>query len=212
MFETPEELYCLDHSGPQSILLAELERITLMRSVYPRMISGALQGRFLSFISRMVCPLRILEIGTFTGFSALCLCEGLQPGGKLVTIDCNPEIETLARQFFDKSQWSSQIELIIGSALDVLPTIDEPFDLIFMDADKENYPAYLAFSEKLLKKGGLLLADNVLWGGKVLDPGEPRQKETRGIMAFNNRLAEMPNMEVLMLPLRDGLTLARKKS
>lgn len=212
MFETPEEQYCISHSTPQSALLAELERTTLMRSVYPHMISGELQGRFLSFISRMAQPSRILEIGTFTGFSALCLCEGMQPDGRLITVDSNPEIETLARKYFDRSRWSKQIELIIGPAPEVLPSLKEKFDLIFIDADKENYPVYLTLSEKLLNTGGLLLADNVLWGGKVLDPEEPRQKETRGVVTFNDRLASMPNMEVLMLPLRDGLTLARKIS
>lgn len=210
MYEDPTEIYCIDHSTPQGQLLDGLERTTYMRSVYPRMISGTLQGRFLSFISKMVNPGRILEIGTFTGFSALCLCEGLQSTGELITIDNNPEIESIARHHFNSSPWAHQIKLLIGDARSLIPQLQGDFDLVFLDADKENYPAYYHLVKQLIKPGGLLLADNVLWGGKVLDAVHNSDKETRGIVAFNQILANDPSMEVVMLPLRDGLTIARQ--
>lgn len=204
------EEYCISHSSPQSSLLCELERKTLLRSVYPRMISGALQGRFLATVSQMVQPFTILEIGTFTGYSALCLCEGLKPGGRLITIDNNPEIETLARSFFERSDYNQQIEFIIDDAARRMEMLMPPFDLVFLDADKENYPRYLTLASRLLNKGGWLLADNVLWGGHVLDASRKNQKETKGVVVFNQMLANDPQYQVVMLPLRDGLTLARK--
>lgn len=212
MFQNPEERYCISHSTSQSSLLADLERLTYLRSAYPHMISGALQGRILAMISQLVKPLRILEIGTFTGYSALCLCEGLQPGGSIVTIDNNPEIETIARSFFSKSLWKDQIDLKIGNAATIIPELNQRFDLIFIDADKENYPVYYSLAVKCLNPDGLLLADNVLWGGKVLQPDTHHDKETKGVLAFNQLLASDPGMEVVMIPIRDGLTLARKIS
>ncbi len=212
MFQNPEEKYCISHSSPQSRLLADLERLTYIRSAYPHMISGALQGRILAMISQLVKPLRILEIGTFTGYSALCLCEGLQPGGSIVTIDNNPEIETIARSFFSKSLWKDQIDLKIGNAVTIIPELNQRFDLIFIDADKENYPVYYNLVVSCLNTGGLLLADNVLWGGKVLQPDAHRDKETKGVLTFNQLLASDPGMEVVMIPIRDGLTMARKIS
>lgn len=210
MYEDQTELYCIEHSSAQSQLLNGLERTTCMRSVYPRMISGTLQGRFLSFISKLVNPTRILEIGTFTGFSALCLCEGLQPDGELITIDNNPEIETIALHHFNNSPWAHRIKMMIGDAQTLLPRLHDRFDLIFLDADKENYPNYYPLVKRLLNRAGLLLADNVLWGGKVLDQEHNTDKETRGIVAFNQMLANDRDMEVLMLPLRDGITVARQ--
>lgn len=210
MFYNPLEEYCLAHTTPQSDLLRELERTTILRSAYPRMISGALQGRFLSAISQMIKPKAILEIGTFTGFSALCLCEGLASHGELVTMDNNPEIEEFAKSFFNRSPFKNQINFVLGEALDVLNTLTTRFDLIYLDADKTQYPEYFVQADRLLLPGGWLLADNVLWGGKVLDSDIPKQKETKGIVTFNQLLASHQRYQVVMLPLRDGLTLARK--
>ncbi|PKP28084.1 MAG: methyltransferase [Bacteroidetes bacterium HGW-Bacteroidetes-22] len=212
MFQNPEETYCIAHSTAQSKLLADLERVTFLRSAYPHMISGALQGRVLAMISKLVKPLRVLEIGTFTGYSALCLCEGLQPGGSVITIDNNPEIELIAKSYFSQSLWKDQIELKIGDAVTILPTLNQGFDLIFIDADKENYPVYYALAVSLLNSGGLMLVDNVLWGGKVLQPAVHHDKETRGVLSFNQLLVNDSAMEVVMIPLRDGLTMARKVS
>jgi len=205
-----EEAYCTEFSSPESQLLAEIARYTWTTQNYPRMLSGHLQGRLLSLISRLKSPRHILEIGTFTGYSALCLAEGLPKDGQLLTIEKNPELEEPVRAFFARSPYASQMEIHIGNALEKLPFIDFAPDLVFLDADKEEYPEYLLACEPIMQPGSILIADNVLWGGKVLHETSP-DKETRGIRAFNRMISERPEWDVVMLPIRDGLLVAQKK-
>lgn len=210
MFDSPIEAYCRQFSSQPSSLLSELERTTYIRSVYPKMLSGALQGRLLSFVSKLVAPKRILEIGTFTGYSALCLAEGLQDDGELITVDSNPEIESIARLFFEKSTYSSQIKFILSDAADYLAGNDMIFDLIFLDADKR---AYLDYFNQLIPHthvGTLIIADNVLWGGKVLDLEKNHDRDTLAVHAFNSAVSEDVRFEKVLLPVRDGLTFIRR--
>ncbi|PKP53642.1 MAG: methyltransferase [Bacteroidetes bacterium HGW-Bacteroidetes-1] len=197
------------HSTPPSEVLKELYRQTYLRTVYPRMASGPLQGKFLEFITHMIKPDKILEIGTFTGYSAISLCAGLSKTGTVTSIENNEELEPLIRQFFFKSGLMDRIDLIIGDAKEIIPTLNEEYDLIFLDAGKDAYPLYYPMLIKKLKLGGFLLADNVLWGMKVLDE-KANDSETLGIQTFNRMVAEDVNVEQVMLPLRDGLFLIRK--
>jgi caffeoyl-CoA O-methyltransferase len=208
-----EELsrYCLLHSDAEDELLKEVARQTHLRTLQPRMLSGHLQGNFLSMLSRLLRPGYILEIGTFTGYSALCLVKGLQPGGKLITLDNNPETGLLAKGFFARSEQQAQIDFIIGDAADEIKKLDYALDLVFIDADKKNYSLYYDLVFDKLNPGGVILADNVLWSGKVLDLGKNRDADTLAIDAFNKKVAADKRVEKLLLPLRDGLTLIRKK-
>ncbi|MGZ3866122.1 MAG: O-methyltransferase [Bacteroidia bacterium] len=203
--------YCLRHSDKEDELLNEVGRQTHLRTTQPRMLSGHLQGSFLSMIAILAKPLNILEIGTFTGYSALCLAKGLQPNGKLITIDTNPETALLAQDFFKRSAYSKQIEFILGKALEVIAKLPQNFDLVFIDADKKNYATYYDLVFDKLNKGGLILADNVLWSGKILDLQKNKDEDTLAIDAFNKKIAADTRVEKLMLPLRDGVTLIRKK-
>lgn len=174
----------------------------------PRMLSGHLQGRVLAMISRMIQPKRILEIGTYTGYSAICLAEGLQPGGKLITIDVNEELEDMVRKNFEKAALSAQIDFRIGNAVDIIPQLNEKFDLVFIDADKENYSRYFDLVIDNVNLNGIILADNVLWSGKVLD--EKPDKDTKAIIGFNRKVAEDERIQNVLLPIRDGIMMMRK--
>lgn len=203
--------YCNRHTSPESELLQRLNRETHAKVLNPRMLSGHLQGRLLAMISKMMQPSLILEIGTYTGYSALCLSEGLQPNGHLITIDINDELEDFARSFFDQSPYAENIRQVIGDATTIIPGLQEEPDLVFIDADKENYPIYFDLVFPKLKKGGIILADNVLWSGHVLKPDDKQDHETAQLTRFNEMVCKHPDAEVVMLPVRDGLSIIRKK-
>lgn len=197
------------HTSPENEVLKELKRQTHLKVLMPRMLSGHLQGRFLAMFSHMLQPYRILEIGTYTGYSALCLAEGLQDNGKLVTIDKNEELEDFANNFFAKAGLAHKIEMLIGNALEIIPMLQETWDLVFIDADKLNYPKYYEMVLPQVRKGGWIIADNVLWSGKVADT-QYIDKDTAALRAFNNLVQNDTRVENLLLPLRDGLMIARK--
>lgn len=203
--------YCEKHSKPHSDLLQKLERETHLKTTSPQMISGQLQGRFLSFLSHLIRPSYILEIGTFTGYSALCLAEGLPDNGKIITLEANEEMELMAKRFFDESEWASQIEMIIGNAEDVIPTLDYEFDLVFIDAKKTDYSLYYDLIIDKVKSGGVILADNVIWYENILDKKLLKNKKTASLHAFNEKLLADERIDNFILPLRDGLNIARKK-
>ncbi len=211
-FEFPERInrYADAHTSEVDLLLQELYRTTHLKTVHPQMISGKVQGQFLSFISRMIRPYRVLEIGTFTGYSAYCLAQGLRENGKVVTIEVNEELEELLRDFFAKAGISDRTELLIGDALEILPTLEEKFDLVFIDADKEHYPEYYEYCLNALNSGGYLLADNVLWGGKVAEE-QPPDQTSRILHSFNALVQNDPRVENVFLTIRDGLLLILKK-
>ncbi len=190
-------------------LLQELSRETHLRVLRPRMLSGHFQGRFLSFISKLKSPEYILEVGTYTGYSALCMAEGIRKGGELHTIDINEELYDLQRRYFDRSGYGEQIKQHTGDALDIIPSLNIKFDLAFIDADKENYHTYFDLIIHKMNKGGLILSDNVLWSGKVVEKVEPNDKSTIALLEYNKKLKEDPRVETLMLPIRDGLTICR---
>jgi predicted O-methyltransferase YrrM len=208
---TPEmEQYILEHSDAQDDLLYELYRETHKKVLHPRMLSGQLQGKLLEMISKMIRPSRILEIGTYTGYSAICLARGMTEGGMLHTIEINDELKDFIEHYLERSGMNDRITLHIGDALHTMENIREDFDLIYIDGDKREYPGYLKISRKKLRKGGFLLADNVLWDGKVVDP-DIEDPHTRGIHQFNEQVKQDQNLEKMMLPLRDGLMIIRKK-
>ena len=192
-------------------MLKELNRQTHLKVLQPRMLSGHFQGRFLSMISKMIQPISILEIGTYTGYSALCLAEGLKKGGKLTTIDKNAELEAFVRNFFEKSAYSENIEFVIADAMEYIPSINQSFDLVFIDADKGNYLNYYKLVIDMIPSGGYILADNVLWSGKVIDEKSMNDKDTKAIMEFNQFVMNDYRVENVLLPIRDGLFLIRKK-
>ena len=209
------EEYISNHSTPENDILASITRETHLHVLNPHMLSGHVQGRVLSMISFMLCPRRILELGTFTGYSALCLAEGLAEGGKVVTIEHNDELEDTIRRNFAKSPLSDRIELIIGDAKEILSNVQCPisnvqYDLVFMDADKREYCAYLDLIYPLVPVGGFILADNTLWDGHIIDPAYDKDKQTLGLRAFNDKVAADERFEQVILPLRDGLTIIRK--
>jgi predicted O-methyltransferase YrrM len=202
------EEYARLFSDPESDLLKELDRETHAMILQPRMLSGHLQGRFLSFISKILRPNFILEIGTYTGYSALCLAEGLKPEGKLITLDVNEELEKFTRSFFDRSEFGPQIDYRIVDAKNEIPTIDGPFDLVFIDADKRNYALYFDLVIQKMKAGGIILVDNVLWNGKIVDE-KAQDKSTQALRDFNQKCLEDPRVEKVLVPLRDGLLMMR---
>ncbi len=209
----PEKLddYIVDHSQKEPELLQQLSKETWQKVLAPRMLSGHFQGRVLSLISKMVNPKYILEIGTYTGYSALCLAEGIQTKGQLHTIDNNEEIFDLQRKYFDKSIYGNQIIQHIGNALNVIPSLDITFDLVFIDADKKNYPNYLEIILPKLKRGSIILSDNVLWTGKVIEPLQKGDQDTKALLEYNKMINEHSQLETVLLPIRDGLTLTRVK-
>lgn len=203
------ENYIRDHSEDEPRLLQELTRETHLKVVQPRMITGHFQGRVLSMISKLVHPKNILEIGTYTGYSAICLAEGLQKDGRLHTIDINEELTELQRSYFDKSGFGKQIIQHTGNALDVVPNLDMKFDLTFIDAEKTSYVHYFEAVIQKMNPGGIILSDNVLWSGKVVEPLDPKDRATSILMHYNKKLKEDPRVETVLLPIRDGLTLCR---
>jgi len=209
----PEELdeYVVAHSENEPQLLQQLTRETFQKILQPRMSSGPYQGRVLSMISKLIQPKHILEIGTFTGYSTLCLAEGLKPEGSLDTIDINEELFDFQRKYFDASEYGEQIVQHLGNALDIIPTLNKTFDLVFIDADKDNYINYFHLIVDRLNSGGIILSDNVLWSGKVIQTLDPKDKMTKAVLDYNTLLKEDDRVETVMLPIRDGLTLSRKK-
>jgi predicted O-methyltransferase YrrM len=200
--------YAEAHTSPESNLLKHINRQTYADVLRPQMLSGHLQGRLLSMISHMIQPKIILEIGTYTGYSALCMAEGLKPDGKLITLDVNEELEGRVREYFSHSPFGSRIDYRIGSALEVIPQLTERFDLVFIDADKENYSRYYDLVINRVNLNGFILADNVLRSGKVLD--EKPDKDTRAILAFNEKVHQDERVENVLLPVRDGIMVVRK--
>lgn len=202
--------YIEAHTTPESDVLAQINRDTHIMTLKPRMLSGHLQGRMLAMISQMVRPSRILEIGTFTGYSAVCLAEGLQEGGKLITLDINEELEDRVRRYFELAGLSKKIDYRIGNALTIIPTLNEMFDLVFIDGDKENYARYFELVVGNVRPGGFIVADNVLWSGKVI--GGMSDKKTSSIVAFNAMIQRDSRVENVLLPVRDGIMIMRKVS
>lgn len=209
----PEKLddYVVRHSEDEPALLKALTRETYQKILQPRMLSGHYQGRVLSVLSKLIRPKSILELGTFTGYSALCLAEGLDKNGVLHTIDINEELVAFQRTYFDKSGYGSQIIQHLGAALDIIPTLDTSFDLVFMDADKPNYINYFHQIIDKLNPGGVILSDNVLWSGKVTEAVDPSDISTKIVLEYNTLLKEDPRLETVLLPIRDGLTVSIKK-
>ncbi len=206
------QAYCELHSTEEPEVLKKLNRATHAQVLQPRMLSGHLQGRFLAMISALVRPKYILEIGTYTGYSALCLAEGLAEGGKLITIDVNPELEDMVHHFVKEAGFENKIQMIIGDAYQVIRTLPQTFDLVFIDADKASYSKYFDLIIDKLAPGGLILADNVLWSGKVIDEKSlAKDKDTQLLDAFNKKVQADPRVDCMLLPLRDGMMLIRKK-
>lgn len=201
--------YSEEHTSAESALLKHIVRQTHLKTLAPRMLSGHLQGRFLSLLSKMMQPKRILEVGSFTGYAALCLAEGLAPDGILYALEGNDELENMLKTHFEASEYASKIQLIIGDARKVIPTLDEVFDIVFIDAGKRDYPEYFDIVIEKVRSGGLIIADNVLWSGKILD--EKKDKDTTILDTFNKKVRDDDRVENLLLPLRDGLMIAMKK-
>jgi predicted O-methyltransferase YrrM len=202
--------YAERHTSLESDVLKRINRHTHAHVLMPRMLSGHLQGRVLSMISHMVRPARVLEIGTYTGYSAVCLAEGLQPEGKVITVDINEELEDTVRQYFRDAGLERKIDYRIGNALEIIPSLEDTFDLVFIDADKENYSRYFDLVIGKVRQNGFILADNVLWSGKVLD-AKP-DKDTRAIVEFNRKIQDDRRVENVLLPIRDGIMMIRKVS
>lgn len=211
MFSKELEKYILNHIDPEDEVLWELDRETHLKVLGSRMISGHLQGAVLTMIAKMIRPETILEIGTFTGYSAICLARGLQSGGKLITIEIDDELENLAARFIKKAGLENTIEQRIGPALEIIPKLSGPFDLVFIDAHKPEYSAYYEAVFDKIKTGGYIIADNTLWSGKVTEKPAADDFQTNGILAFNSLIKNDSRVEKVILPLRDGMTLIRKK-
>lgn len=206
------EQYLLSHSDPESPLLRELDRQTHLRTLQPRMISGHLQGSLLRMMVRMARPRTVLEVGTFTGYSALCMAEGLdRPGARVHTVEVNDELEPLIRSFFARSPCADRLVLHVGTLADALAEIGAPLDFVFIDADKRQYADYYEALLPRVRRGGFILADNVLWDGHVLRPPRPADHHTRALRDFNDRVAADARVEKVMVPVRDGLTIMRKR-
>lgn len=202
--------YSESFSTPEPAVLEELNRETHLKVLYPRMLSGHLQGRMLSMFSKMLRPKRILEIGTYTGYSAICMAEGLVEGGKLITLDINAELEEMVTRYAEKAGFADKIEMRIGDAREIVPGLDEEFDLVFLDADKGSYTHYFDLVLPKMPSGGMIIADNILWSGRVLNPKE-NDKETRGLKNFAEHVAKCEKVEQVLMPVRDGIMLIRKK-
>jgi predicted O-methyltransferase YrrM len=208
----PEEIdnYATLHTKAENSVLAELNRYTHLNVLKPRMLSGHLQGKILETFSRMLKPQRILEIGTYTGYSAICMAQGLTNDGILHTIDVNDELEPLIKEYVEKSNLSKKIKLHIGKALEIIPQLDDTFDLVFIDADKENYANYYDLVFDKVRPGGLIIADNVLWSGKVTMPESEMDEETLGLHRYNQKVLNDARVDNTLLPVRDGLMMAIK--
>jgi caffeoyl-CoA O-methyltransferase len=204
------EQFLLDHTSTEDPVLEDLYRQTHIRFVNPNMSTGHLQGKLLEFISLMVRPSNILEIGTFTGYSTICLARGLQQNGKLITIELNDELTAFARSYFIRAGIESKVTQMTGKAQDIIPTLDQMFDLIYIDGDKREYTEYFKLAIDKVKPGAFILADNIIWGGKALD-GEISDPQSEGIIAFNEMIKKNSTIEKVTIPIRDGLMLIRKK-
>lgn len=202
------ERYVQQHSEQEPELLQQLARETHLKVLQPRMLSGAYQGRLLALLSKLVSPMQVLEIGTYTGYSALCLAEGLHPKGRIDTIDMNEELTDMQRSYFNASGFGNQIFQHLGNAAEIIPNLSGTFDLVFIDADKEQYPLYFDLIVDRVRTGGLIIADNVLWSGKVLE--KTADEATQALQIFNKKVVDDVRVETLLLPVRDGLTLLRK--
>ena len=205
------EQYALDHSEGESALLNELNRQTHIKVIQPRMLSGHLQGRILSLLSQSIRPKIILEIGTYTGYSALCMAEGLLKNGQLYTIDNNKEIAPFAKKYFNKSSYKNLIKMIVGNALDIIPDLNLKWDLVFIDADKENYSNYFDAIIENVNQGGMIIADNVLWSGKVTKPTSKNDVETQALKSFNEKVHSDSRVSNVLMPVRDGMMIMIKK-
>jgi caffeoyl-CoA O-methyltransferase len=204
-------LYCENHSTQEDALLRKIDRETQLKVLKPRMLSGALQGKMLELFTKMINPKIALEIGTYTGYSAICIARGLGNSGKLITMDINDELETMVREFFEESGLAEKIDYRLGNALDILPDLEGPFDMVFIDADKINNEKYFDLIIDKTSQGGIIMADNVLWSGKVLvKKGQKIDKDTKAILDFNAKINEDPRVENVLLPIRDGIMMARK--
>ncbi|MAD97659.1 MAG: methyltransferase [Flavobacteriaceae bacterium] len=209
----PDEIddYVVKHSQQEPTLLKELQRETWQKVLSPRMLSGAFQGRVLSLLSKIIIPKTILEIGTYTGYSTLCLAEGLPQDGKIITIDKNEELQYIQQKYFEKSGLQAKIEPLIGNALNIIPGLSDTFDLVFIDADKANYINYYNLVVPQMKSGGIILSDNVLWSGKVVEKLDKNDLDTKVLLEFNKMINEDDRVETVLLPIRDGLTVTRVK-
>ena len=202
--------YIDNHSSDESDILYELRRETELKCLNPIMLSGKIQGNFLAIISKLIKPINVLEIGTYTGYSTLCIAEGLNPGGMIHTIDKNEELLQIQNKYFEKSGLRNQIKQYTGDALAIIPKLKFDFDMVFLDADKENYIKYLELISPILKPGGVILTDNVLWHGKILESSENQDRVTRLIVNFNKKILEDKSLKTVMLPIRDGISLTLK--
>ena len=202
------EAYVQQHCEQEPDLLQQLSRETHLKILQPRMLSGAYQGRLLALLSKLISPKQILEIGTYTGYSALCMAEGLNPNGRIDTIDINEELMDIQRRYFDTAGFGKQITQHLGNAAEIIPSIKGTFDLVFIDADKEQYPRYFDLIVDRVRSGGLIIADNVLWSGKVVNTA--KDEATKALQVFNKKVTEDTRVETVLLPVRDGLTLIRK--
>lgn len=203
--------YCEDHTSGEDALLKKITRETQAKVLMPRMLSGHLQGKMLELFTKMIQPETILEIGTYTGYSGICLARGLKKNGKLITLDINDELESMVRGFFEESGLGNQIDYRLGNALEIIPTLSGPFDLVFIDADKFNNATYFDLIIDKVRPGGIILADNVLWSGKViLKEGQKIDKDTKAILDFNDTIQKDPRVENVLLPIRDGIMMSRK--
>ena len=202
--------YIDNHSSNESDILYELRRETELKCLNPIMLSGKIQGNFLAIISKLIKPFNVLEIGTYTGYSTLCIAKGLNPGGMIHTIDKNEELLQIQNKYFEKSGLRNQIKQYTGDALAIIPKLKFDFDMVFLDADKENYVKYLELISPILKPGGVLLTDNVLWHGKILESPENQDRVTRLIDNFNKKILEDKSLKTVMLPIRDGISLTLK--
>jgi len=203
--------YCENHSSGEDALLKKITRETQAKVLMPRMLSGHLQGKMLELFTKMIQPETILEIGTYTGYSGVCLARGLKKDGKLITLDINDELESMVREFFEESGLGNQIDYRLGNALEIIPTLSGPFDLVFIDADKFNYATYFDLIIDKVRPGGIILADNVLWSGKVIVSKDQKiDKDTKAILDFNDMIQNDPRVENVLLPIRDGIMMSRK--
>jgi predicted O-methyltransferase YrrM len=205
------EEYILSHSDEEGSLLAKLNRDANVNLLRPRMLSGHLQGRILKMFCRMMCPKRVLEIGTYTAYATLCLAEGSPDDAIVHTIEINDEMEDFINKYLDQSPYKEKIKVHFGDAMKIIPTLDETFDMVFIDADKRLYSDYYDLIFPMVRKGGLILADNTLWDGKVVEKPHPNDKQTIGILSFNDKVKNDSKVEKVILPLRDGLTMIWKK-
>lgn len=209
--DTKISQYAEEHTTDENTVLKKLNVETYSNVAHPQMLSGHMQGRILAMVSKLAKPKHILEIGTYTGYSAICLCEGLQEGGKLFTIDINNELEAINKKYFDKAGVSDKIERVTGNALEIIPMLEINFDLVFIDADKTNYTNYYDMVFDKMNSGGIILADNVLWSGKILEDKKDMDEDTRALFEFNKKIMSDDRVENILLPVRDGLMIIRKK-